>query len=596
MEVAFFWQLVCHFQPHPNQCLLTLDSQKVYRWATTKTSQQQLFEHLADARVYEEWEAAAINLDEVLTNDFWRNTPSSKKFNYKDIHARTVRAVKALEEDDISTMIDIMREPLARRVGNVTLPELYTKAYAGTKMLIEDYVMQTAMVVEYVSQYPTETEWTTGLSNQAKLDLFHDTRQAYGRSCLVLQGGSIFGLCHIGVVRALYLHDLLPRIIAGTATGALMAALVGVHTQEELRKFLDGGGIDLTAFVAKAERDAVAAQAKHGHPHGPGWLSTLVRRVQRFLKYGYLLDVNVLEQSVRTNVGDMTFEEAYQHTKRVLNITISTKGGGVPNLLNYLTAPNVLIWSAAMASNATDARHSPVSLMCKNASGEVVPWDIQPHPSSFAPSKTRYQAHSTDHDRDTPLSRVSELFNVNHFIVSQARPYVAPFLEPSLHHPNSKRSRRDTWGTHIMRIMIMEIQHRLKQLDSLGFLPPGIRRLLLDENIPAESLTLVPKVTLSDFLRLLRNPSRQEIDHWILRGERSVWPAVTALKIRCAIELELDRGYQLVRRKKPFDLTPAAPDQMRKIAGEKRKRKKLRSSSMTASIETRPATLPNGAA
>ena len=32
-----------------------------------------------------------------------------------------------------------------------------------------------------------------------------------------------------------------------------------------------------------------------------------------------------------------------------------------------------------------------------------------------------------------------------------------------------------------------------------------------------------------------------------------MWPAIGALKIRCAVEVELDRGYQLVRRRKPLE-------------------------------------------
>ena len=74
-----------------------------------------------------------------------------------------------------------------------------------------------------------------------------------------------------------------------------------------------------------------------------GWFATLTRRVKRYLKDGYLLDVHVLEECVRANVGDLTFEEAYGRTKRVLNITIPTaEGGEVPSLLNYLTAPDVV--------------------------------------------------------------------------------------------------------------------------------------------------------------------------------------------------------------------------------------------------------------
>lgn len=42
------------------------------------------------------------------------------------------------------------------------------------------------------------------------------------------------GLSHLGVVKALNGQGLLPRIISGTAIGALIAALVCIHTDDEL--------------------------------------------------------------------------------------------------------------------------------------------------------------------------------------------------------------------------------------------------------------------------------------------------------------------------------------------------------------------------
>lgn len=116
----------------------------------------------------------------------------------------------------------------------------------------------------------------------------------------------------------------------------------------------------------------------------------------------------------------------------------------------------------------------------------------------------------------------------------------------------------------------MELQHRLLQLDQLNLLPAAARRFLLDENIPGASVTLVPEINLSDLLRLLESPTAESVNAWILRGERSVWPAVGALKVRCAIEVELDRCYQVVRRRKPFD--PATPDMGREegFAGGKK--------------------------
>lgn len=55
------------------------------------------------------------------------------------------------------------------------------------------------------------------------------------------------------------------------------------------------------------------------------------------------MDMKVLQECVRANVGDLTFEEAYARSKRVLNISVSSsRTQEVPQLLNYLTAPNVV--------------------------------------------------------------------------------------------------------------------------------------------------------------------------------------------------------------------------------------------------------------
>jgi TAG lipase/lysophosphatidylethanolamine acyltransferase len=207
-----------------------------------------------------------------------------------------------------------------------------------------------------------------------------------------------------------------------------------------------------------------------------------------------------------------------------------------------------LIWSAAIASNASTPSlyGRSITLKCKDVSGAIVPW------ATASETTFRPWTHASYSDRDSPLSRIAELFNVNHFIVSQARPYLVPFLQSDMHRPSPiyTRSGQTSVTRGILRLITMEIHHRLQQLDSLQLLPLSIRRFLVDEHIPAASVTLVPELSASDFVRLLETPTQDSLDHWILRGEKSVWPAVGALKVRCAIESELDRGYQFVRRRK----------------------------------------------
>lgn len=407
---------------------------------------------------------------------------------------------------------------LLRNLGNISHIALFNRSYAGSKLLIEDYISEVVSCLEYIASLDSTPQFTS----QSKLDLLHDTRQSFGRSTLVLQGGAIFGLYHLGVVKALHLRGLLPRIITGTGVGALIAALVGIHTEEELLVFLTGDGIDLSAFDTKKKEGS--------------WK----RKLRRFWQYGYFLDIKVLEECVRANVGDLTFEEAYIKTKRILNITVSTAGRNeVPKLLNYLTAPNVLIWSAACASNTTSTLYGHVKLMCKDENGAIVPWAAQE--IIWQPwTRASYT------DRDSPHTRIAELFNVNHFIVSQARPYLAPFLTSDLH-----RHGRHGVALKLLRLLGLELRHRLNQLDLLGLLPFSLRRFLVDETIPGASITVVPHLKLTDFEQLLENPTAETVDYWILKGERSIWPAGELIRARCEIEFTLDRLFQHIRSKPP---------------------------------------------
>lgn len=431
--------------------------------------------------------------------------------------------MEATESQDPLALVSLLRSGLLRNLGNLSNVALFNHSYVGSKQLIEDYIATVVRSLEHIWTLPP----SAGFSSQAKLGFVQDTRQAFGRTTLVLQGGAIFGLYHLGVVKALHLRGLLPRIITGTAVGALIAALVGIHTEDELLQFLTGDGIDLTAF---AQRKAAGS-----------WK----RKLLRFWHKGYFLDVKVLEECVRTNVGDLTFEEAYTRTKRILNITVSTAGGRheVPTLLNYLTAPNVLIWSAACASNAPSTLYDHVDLLCKDDRGRVVPW------AAAQQIIWRPWTAASHDDRDAPHTRVAELFNVNHFIVSQARPYLAPFLTSDLNRHQHRSQHHYCSPRGLARFLGLELRHVLTQLDVLGLLPVAIRRFLIDETIPGgASITVVPDLTWTDFEQLLENPTKRALDYWIAKGEQAIWPAVDLVRARCEIEFTLDRLYVAARK------------------------------------------------
>ena len=228
----------------------------------------------------------------------------------------------------------MFRSGLVRNLGNITTPRLFNRAYAGTKLLIEDYVTHVAIAIRQIASHPTSQWCDAGLSSQAKLDLLHDARQSFGRSALVLQGGSAMSaFCHLGVAKALHLRGLLPRIVAGSSTGAIVAAFVCACTEEELLPFLSGDSIDLNAILLHCHEDAKTP--------------AMLRLLRNYLKDGKSFDSRKLEGCLRAEIGDLTFEEAYFRSERVLNIILSTKQDAeAPRLLNYLTTPKTVSYGS----------------------------------------------------------------------------------------------------------------------------------------------------------------------------------------------------------------------------------------------------------
>lgn len=71
-------------------------------------------------------------------------------------------------------------------------------------------------------------------------------------------------------------------------------------------------------------------------------------------------------------MGDMTFEEAYKKTGRVFCVTLSaTSKKAPPVLINYITAPNVVIASAVLASAAVPGFVDAMRLKVKDDNGVV---------------------------------------------------------------------------------------------------------------------------------------------------------------------------------------------------------------------------------
>ncbi|GAM18160.1 hypothetical protein SAMD00019534_013350, partial [Acytostelium subglobosum LB1] len=459
-----------------------------------------LHDRMKTAESYPEWTSWAKQLDAMEKKDEWRNVDESPYYDSKLIRFRLTNLRLLAQKGDTHSLIIALRAGLLRNLGGMGNISLFQESRVGTKHVIEEYVEEVVKQLRYVYELAESDDFTL----ERKFDFFYETRQAFGRTALCLSGGATLGMYHFGVVKALHETRLLPRIISGSSAGSIVASMVGTLTEEEMMMFFKNEHLNLDAFDS-----------------GPSYN----RKIARLFKKGVLMDIKKLQKCVRENIGDLTFKEAYDKTKVALNITVSSNGSfEFPRLLNYLTAPNVLVWSAACASCALKFLFEPVELMAKDKHGHIIPY----HPSGVKFTDGSVEA-------DLPMNRLSELFNVNHFIVSQVNPHVIPFIsDKAIKSTNSVVDALKYLGKS-------EIKHRVVQLTTLGLIPASISGIpsLITQKYSGD-ITVFPEVTIGDYANIVSNPSPDIMKNCIKKGKQCTWPKVAILKNHCQIELTLD--------------------------------------------------------
>lgn len=276
-----------------------------------------------------DWEAAAKELDDLEGNNVWKAVFDSPDYDARLVEARLKQLDDARISCDIERMLFLIRTSLTRDLGDMGNLRMYKHTHIGTKDLVERYINSALETLDALLKVSAKAK-CDGLESKYILEQVLSSRQAFGRSALLLSGGATFGMNHIGVLRALWEARLLPRIISGASAGSIVGAVYCTRIDEEIphlmETFCDG---DLAVFDEEGNEDG------------------LVRKAVRFLKHGALYDINHLTRVMRDLIGDLTFQEAYNRTRKILNICVSSASlYELPRLLNYVTAPNVLIWSA----------------------------------------------------------------------------------------------------------------------------------------------------------------------------------------------------------------------------------------------------------
>ncbi|KAK4180944.1 putative lipase [Triangularia setosa] len=512
----------------------------------TEERMQILAARMHNATSLQDWNAAAKELDALEGNDEWKLDDASGDYHPQLIRLKLKELDAARTDCDISTMMYLVRTALSRDLGGMGNIDLYRHSYVGTKSLIERYVDSAVKTIEALvekSAYSTPA----GMESNDLLEGMLYARQSFGRSALLLSGGATFGMSHIGVLKALYESRLLPRIISGASAGSIVCAVLCTRKDEEIPSVVEAFPYgDLGVF--EGEKDGLSDH------------------IRRLLTEGCWSDISNLTRVMRSWLGDVTFQEAYNRTRRICNICVSSASiYELPRLLNYITAPNVMIWSAVAASCSVPLVFQAASLLVKDpVTGAHVPWN--PTPQHWIDGSV---------DNDLPMTRLAEMFNVNHFIVSQVNPHIVPFLSKDdrlypATSPGKLRHQKgspDTgaWLDTLTTLAKEETLHRLQFMTELGIFPNLFTKLrcILSQKYSGD-ITILPETAVHDLPLILKNPTPDFMMRNCLVGERATWPKLSRIRDRLAIELALDQAVHNLRARVVFSRSQV---DLRRLAG-----------------------------
>lgn len=169
----------------------------------------------------EDWEECARTLDQLEGLNDWKYNKASKCYDYARIESRLMYMKQLRKQNNIKTLVHCLRQDLVKNIGTISDPNLYNRCHFGTKRLIEKYYNEVIKCIKLI--YFTKA---SKLTLQQKLTFFAETRHSFGYTALMLSGGANFGKYHIGVVKALYENDLLPRTVCGASVGSLVASCI----------------------------------------------------------------------------------------------------------------------------------------------------------------------------------------------------------------------------------------------------------------------------------------------------------------------------------------------------------------------------------
>ena len=328
-----------------------------------------------------------MQIDSIEGRDEFRTKEENEFYDYQLVKMNIAKMKQMSNDRDFVALANVLTGLYNQSVVHNTIDklELFNQTHYGTKVLVQQYIEEIKLATRLVmSASPQEFDFKMKLNFLQRLDT------SFGKTALCLSGGASLAFHHFGVIRALVEAKCLPRIISGASGGAMVGGWLCVRSDQEV----------LDLFTPE--------MSKYITPSNDSWLT----RIMRFFRSGALFSwEDWIEMTRFCCKGDTTFAEAYAMSGRIFNIPVTSLHKYSTNMvLNHISAPNVVLWSAILASSAIPTILTKVTLY-KKENGKVVPFlDFG---ACFADGSIK---------NDLPFKQLAELFQVKFFFSFTVKP------------------------------------------------------------------------------------------------------------------------------------------------------------------------------
>ena len=462
---------------------------------------------LNEIKEYGGWLEAAKEIDLLQGYKTWSVNNDASYYNYIEINKR-IEFLEDIKETDIDYFLNWLNTDFHRTSCGITNPPLF-QYLTGTKQPIETY---TKKIVSLLDNLPKNTY--SKFTDQEKVWMLKQVMRSYGRTALIFNSSLLLGGTNLGVVKALNDANALPRVFFGSSSGSFIAALLCIRPSVQ-----DVYNIDCINYSAFDQIDQEGSSD---------------RKINRLLTEGSLLNVKIFQKFIHDNIGDLTFLEAFEKTGRILNIQCNKIVNGkirYSTVLNYLTAPYVLIYSAVVTSCAFPYVIPFCPLLAKTIDGTIV--EYEPSTQAF---NCDYNTFHINH----AVNRMRVLFNINCFILSDASILYSPLL---------RFQNKNRLFFNIFHFFTEEVWRLIAAISRIKCFKTRLTPYLQTIKDPIDANILINPLNkwkdINTFM--LHNPDENLMKISITMGEIATWPKLVQIKTNVSIELALRRAYNQIR-------------------------------------------------